>query len=140
MNGVESIILPPGFRIRWNSEKSAPGFDRCSRTSLQSIVSKISSPNGNLAFPSEKIKFKSTMPWTEYKLVMGTDTKEFWKYTNKKGETGWMSTTNIGDEEFVINVSKKLVPNEVARFEETYISRSPIGMSLSERGLSFHAA
>jgi len=82
----------------------------------------------------EKIKFKSTMPWTEYKLVMGTDTKEFWKYTNKKGEPGWMSTTNIGGEEFVINVSKKLVPHFKTGMDTTMLRISTVVWGLNEDG------
>ena len=74
------------------------------------------------------------MSWTEYKRVMGTDTKEFWSYTNKKGEKGWMTTTTVGDEEFVINVSKKLVPLFKTGMDLTPLRISTVVWGLNEDG------
>lgn len=56
----------------------------------------------------KKPVFSNTMTWEDYKREVGCATKDFWSYTTKKGEKGWMSTTEHGGNTFVINVAKAL--------------------------------
>ena len=82
----------------------------------------------------KKIEFRSTMPWTEFKDVMEKDTHEFWSYTHKKGEKGYMSTCTINGKELIISVSKKLVPLFNSKMDATMLRISTIVWGLKEDG------
>lgn len=73
----------------------------------------------------EKPVFSNTMTWADYKGVIGAETKDFWSYTNKKGEKGWMSTVEVGDIKFVINVAKAIID----RFDSGKVEISDLRIS-----------
>lgn len=80
----------------------------------------------------EKPVFTNTMSWVAFRdLNVGTgERKKFWEYTTKKGEKGWMSTIEIGNVTFVINVAKAIIDRfEKAKAEQEEMKVSDLEIS-----------